>query len=54
MTPPIHQRRREAAADFIRSDDCPISVKMVLGYRIDPLAAAFARFEQQLLAGREG
>jgi hypothetical protein len=34
---------REAAISFIQSEDCPVSVKMVLGYSIEPLVQAFAR-----------
>lgn len=40
----IKQADREAAAAFVRSDDCPITAKMTM--RPDPLAEAFARHRE--------
>lgn len=48
----VEQCDRDAAAAFLRSDDCPLSVKMTLGYSPDALAQAFAR--HRLAALREG
>jgi hypothetical protein len=39
----VTQADRDAAIAFLQSDDCPVSVKMVLGSRIKVLFQAFAR-----------
>ena len=55
MTPPIHQRHREAAADYWASIGEPFGARIREGFEDDDsLVLAFARFEQQLLAGRRG
>lgn len=47
----VTQADRERAAEFFRSDACPLSVKMTLGYDPSPLILAFAAHREAHTAG---